>query len=127
MYEQGLHQDPAPGDTTPFFLKELRKRTFGTAYCADKAIATFLGRPPLISRQYSCSTLPLDLDTSAIMSMPDDVAGHLAELDGEGWNVAKRHFVRATFLRVRMKVFYIREDVLLLSLGTGISDFETRI
>lgn len=127
IYEQGLHQDPGPSDTSPFFLKELRKRAFGTAYCADKAIATFLGRPPLISRHYSCSTLPLDLDTSAMMSPAEEVGQHLAELDSNGWNVGKGHFVRATFLRVRMQVFYIREDVLLLSLGTDIQDLESRI
>lgn len=57
----------------------------------------------------------------------DEVSQHLAELDADGWNVAKGHFVRATFLRVRMMVFYIREDVLLLSLGTDISDLESRI
>ncbi|KAF2103596.1 hypothetical protein NA57DRAFT_72575 [Rhizodiscina lignyota] len=128
VYEMGLHQDPGSTDTAPFFLKELRKRCFGTAYCADKAIATFLGRPPLISRQYSCSTLPVDLDTSAIMSSsPGELANHLAELDSDGWNVAKGHFVRATFLRVRMAISYIREDVLLLSLGTEISDLEARV
>jgi hypothetical protein len=123
----GLHQDPGPNDKTPFFIKELRKRCFGTAYCADKAIGTFLGRPPLISRAYSCSTLPLDLDTSAIMSSKGDIAQHLAELDADGWNVAKGHFVRATFLRARMVISYIREDILLLTLGTDTSDLEARI
>lgn len=127
VYELGLHQDPGPEEhNTPFFLKELRKRCFGTAYCADKAIGTFLGRPPLISRQYSCQILPVDLDTSAIMSSPEELAVHLADLDEDGWN-RKGHFVRATFLRVRMTISYIREDVLLLSLGTGISDLESRV
>jgi hypothetical protein len=123
----GLHQEPGPADMTPFFLKELRKRCFGTAYCADKAIGTFLGRPPLISRQYSCSTQPLDLDTAAIMSSPEEIPQHLTELDSDGWNVVKGHFVRATFLRVRMTISYIREEVLLLTLGTEITDLEARI
>lgn len=123
----GLHQDCVPGDTTPFFLKQLRQRSFCTAYCADKAIGTFLGRPPLISRQYSCGTLPLDLDTNSVMSCSEDeLAVHLSELDADGWNI-KGHFVRATFLRVRTAISFIREDVLLLSLGTEISDLETRV
>jgi hypothetical protein len=112
----GLHQEIKVDADTPFFITEFRKRMFIQAYVNDKFTATFVGRPPRLSRQYCLLQLPLDLNDDQIMADEFDPDLILASLDDDGWN--QRGTVhRCTFARIFAQNAQIREEILELSLG----------
>lgn len=80
----GLHRDPESRSSN-FPLKEIR-RLFIATFVHDKIRATFLGRPPLLSRHYCSYALPLDLRDEDIMESEENVAIVKAKLDDNGWN-----------------------------------------
>lgn len=57
----GLHQGIKADNNVPFFLAELRKRAFLSAYYEEISIASFLGRPSRLSHRYCTVDPPLDL------------------------------------------------------------------
>lgn len=57
----GLHQGIKADNNVPFFLAELRKGAFMSAYYQEIGIASFLGRPPRLSYRYCTIDPPLDL------------------------------------------------------------------
>lgn len=57
----GLHQGIKADDNVPFFLAEMRKRSFIFAYFQEISVASFLGRPPRLSYRYCTLDPPLDL------------------------------------------------------------------
>jgi chromatin structure-remodeling complex subunit RSC3/30 len=86
LFALGLHQDSSA--KAPFFLSEMRKRTMVAAYSMDKVLATFLGRPPLISWRYCDIQMPLDLSVEEIFADPVVRNAAIARLDEEsGWNL----------------------------------------
>lgn len=55
----GLHQGIKANKKVPFFLAELRKRTFLAAYFSEISLSTSLGRPPRLSYRYCADLLCL--------------------------------------------------------------------
>lgn len=106
-------------------LSELRKRTFAAIYCADKDAATITGRPPRISRKYCMRQMPLDLSDEDLSTASPDITRLSDQLDGNGWNTGAR-ICRATWIRVKMLLSVVREDILELSLGPILDDTLTR-
>jgi hypothetical protein len=121
----GLHQEIKADREAPFFLLELRKNAFASIYSADKDVATFLGRPPRISRHCCTPQLPLDLDSNEIVAEGNDLQKVLPKFDVNGWN---RNGILswASVARARMLMRYIREDILKLSLGPLVENLEQR-
>ena len=117
----GLHQGSPVDPETPFFLSELRKRIFITAYGHDKSVATFLGRPPRLSHRYCKMVPPLDLSDDQIFLEGSELDAALAELDENGWNTTG-NLRRATWTRVWLQNCRIREDILEIALGSGDED-----
>ncbi|KAK0646731.1 hypothetical protein B0T16DRAFT_414174 [Cercophora newfieldiana] len=119
IYATGMHQDRAEGpDPTERtgFMYQWRRRCFTSVFSMDKIIATNLGRPPLISRNYCVLDAPLDLDD-------DDLTGPglehaLEKLDGNGWNTDGRRR-STTYMRLRYLLATVREEVLELHLGVN--------
>ena len=113
----GLHREDATAPrSAPFMVAELRKRTFGAVFIADKQLATFTGRPPRLSRRYSHCQLPLDLSDDQLMSEGEELQKHLAQLDAAGWNQgAKARYV--TLERGFMLMSLLRDEVLEVCLG----------
>ena len=109
----GFHRENI--SAAPFMVSELRRRTFASAFIADKQIATFTGRPPRLSRRYSNCQLPLDLDDEQLMLDGEQRSQMLATLDENGWN--KSAFTHATALRGLMIMSLIRDEILELCLG----------
>lgn len=117
----GLHQGSPVDAETPFFMSELRKRIFVTAYGHDKTVATFLGRPPRLSYRYSKMDLPLDLSNEQLFLEGAELEAALAELDENGWNT-NGNLTRGTWGRIWLQNCRIREDILEIALGSGEED-----
>lgn len=117
----GMHQLTAPDADTPFFLYEIRKRLFASAYGHDKLISTFLGRPPRLSHRYCKIELPLDLADEQLFLEGAELDAALAQLDANGWNTNGVQG-RATWSRVWLQNMRIREDILEIALGSGDED-----
>lgn len=125
VFALGLHQEP--DSTVPFFLKETRKRIMLAAYALDKQLATFLGRPPLISWRYCDIDPPLDLSYDEIVANPETRNAAIASLEeNNGWNkegiASKGGFARAILI-----TSITREKVLELSLCRRADDLAQKV
>ncbi|KAF1994633.1 hypothetical protein P154DRAFT_367137 [Amniculicola lignicola CBS 123094] len=119
----GLHEEIKVDDDTPFFITELRKRLFITCYDNDKYTASFVGRPPRLTRQYCRIQLPLDLTDAQLMSDGLDLDAAIASLDEDGWN--QRGLIqRSTFSRLFATNALMVEEILEISLGVSLSSDE---
>ena len=54
----GYHENAQSKPEVPPFLVELRQTAFARMYSADKNVAIFLGRPPRMSKRFSCFQIP---------------------------------------------------------------------
>lgn len=116
IFAIGLHQDPGSQSTLPFFLVELRRRSFANSYSSDKALSTFFGRPPRISMRYCSVKAPYDLTDEELIAPVELRDRAIARLDKDGWNTDGK-LGRQTWARVKLLVNSIREDTLELSLA----------
>ena len=114
VFALGLHQEP--DDNVPFFLKEIRKRIFVAAYSLDKQLATFLGRPPLISWRYCNIQFPLDLSYDEIVSDPATRDAAIARLESNNWWNIEGTPAKGGWARAILTTCIVREKVLELSL-----------
>ena len=106
---------------TPFFLAELRKKIFISAYGHDKVVATFLGRPPRLSHRYCKMEVPLDLSDDQLFLEGPELDAELSKLDPNGWNTSG-NLNRTTWMRVWFQHCRVREDILEIALGSGDED-----
>ncbi|EMC94082.1 hypothetical protein BAUCODRAFT_36555 [Baudoinia panamericana UAMH 10762] len=121
----GLHQGNRVSAETPFFLAELRKKIFVSAYGRDKVTATFLGRPPRLSHRYCKMQEPLDLSDEDLFLEGAELEAALSQLDANGWNTGGT-LCRTTWLRVWFQHCRIREDILEIALGSEEEDITYR-
>ncbi len=113
----GLHREPKDVTKIPFFLLESRRKIYAATYKFDKSIATFLGRPPNISHQYSDSKLPLDLSDEMLMTGGATLDHAVSCLDSHGWT-RDGTFHPASWIRLRYIIAVFREKILAYSLVT---------
>ncbi len=116
IFALGLHQEPSKIGL-PFFILELHRILFWTAYIDDKSFATFFGRPPLISSKFCSRMMPLDLDSIQRGLQGEALDRAVNELDKDGWNqdlsVSRPSWIRASIISSKL-----REEILEISLGT---------
>ncbi|KJX93304.1 transcription factor C6 like protein [Zymoseptoria brevis] len=117
----GLHQGNYPDAKTPFWLAEMRKKIFTSAYGHDKVLATFFGRPPRLSHRYCKMEPPLDLSDEQLLSEGEELRLAMENLDADGWNTSG-HLHRITWGRVLFYHNRLREDILEIALGSGEED-----
>ncbi|RSL50879.1 hypothetical protein CEP53_008641 [Fusarium sp. AF-6] len=90
VFALGYHENLDAKSDTPLFLIQLRKAAFARIYSADKNGSLFLGRPPRLSKRFSCfqlpdSRLPLDCTVATLEPIgtrewdPDSVMNYRAE------------------------------------------------
>ncbi|KAI9042125.1 fungal specific transcription factor domain-containing protein [Aspergillus affinis] len=114
-------EPPGENDKVTIY-DEARRRVYAAVFSIDKVLATFTGRPPLLSRLYSTTRLPLDISDEALMS------GHRKEaddsLDRNGWSQDCR-INSVIILRARTMFAIIRDEVLkLVEIGrSSVPDF----
>jgi chromatin structure-remodeling complex subunit RSC3/30 len=114
------------GEHLPFFLAEGRKRLLVSTYACDKALATFLGFPPLISYRFCRIQLPLDLEASEVIAEPAMREASISKLDPNGWNTTG--LIKGTsWSRVAVKLGHVRELILELSLGSLDQDVQQSV
>ena len=126
MIAMGLHQGNNVNAETPFFLAQMRKKIFVSAYGHDKLVATFLGRPPRLSHRYCRMEVPLDLSDEQLFLEGAELEAAIAQLDSNGWNTTGT-INRTTWRRAWFEYCRIREDILEIALGTGEDDISHQV
>lgn len=116
IFALGLHQEIKVSQDVPFWMAEIRKRCFGAAYAVDKLMATFVGRPPRISRRYCSIQIPLDLEIADLALGDDELSTKISQLDANGW-YHDGTMRRSAYMRTFVISSRIREDILEISLG----------
>ena len=114
---KGLHTEIKVSHEIPFWMAELRKRTFAVAYNLNISISTFLGRPPRLARKFCVMQLPLDLESGALRLPPAQLEHELNQLDDQGWN-RNGLLMGTTYVRTHLICNMIGEDILELSLAS---------
>ena len=97
---------------------QVKRRLFAVAYLVDKSAAIFTGRPPLLSRRYCSTPLPLDIGDDVLLDAHVDPSTWLSTVNSDGWNVENK-LSNATILRARGLISYIRDEILEMTLGIG--------
>lgn len=90
---------------------EVRRRVGCQVFIVDKFLATFVGRPPLLTQRFCALKLPLDLDDATLPLDKETFERQLHLLGPDGWGMDGR-FHSSTLLRVRMMVALIRDEIL---------------
>lgn len=121
----GYHDTTQDDPHVPFYLQQFRKRALAGAHELDKGLATFVGRPPHLSRRYIGLDPPLDLPSSVIMGPPEGLAAAIAKLDSNGWNTEGRVYP-ITRTRAVAMLIGIREEALELSFRPRNGDVNRR-
>lgn len=112
----GLHALHDDKPYIPTAAKEVRRRLVSQLFVIDKVAASFSGRPPLLSRKYMLTPLPLDLSDETLMSDPETIAEAVEALDENGWN-RKGERSASTIVRARAKLARVKDEVMEVALG----------
>ena len=126
----GLHREtdsaysPDSRLSASFTASEFRRRLFCYVFIGDKLLATFMGRPPALSRRYITCHLPLDLSDAQMMTEGAELEGIKSRLDSKGWNTNSEIHPN-TICRAWMLMALIRDEILELSLGPPIEAHTT--
>lgn len=117
VYAAGFHQENSQVDDCPFFLRQWRRICFAAAFYADKAIATFVGRPPFINYRYCSLTPPMDIQEDLLVAGGEDLTSAISSLNVDGWNTQRQNY-RASMIRLRFIFSVYRDQALEIALGT---------
>ncbi|KAH7018095.1 uncharacterized protein B0I36DRAFT_394728 [Microdochium trichocladiopsis] len=113
----GYHAEHNREPYVPTFTSELKRILCASIYGGDKTFASFAGRPPLLSKTFMTTPLPLDLREDYLFSNHSVLREKAATtLDERGWST-EGHFTAATAYRARGMLKTIREDILTIALG----------
>jgi hypothetical protein len=111
------------GNRTPSLASEFQRRLFCFIFNTDKVLASFTGRPPLLSRRYASTRLPLDLADEWLLSDEETLKCKVGDLDDEGWSQNDAiHPVSS--LRARFSFAVIRDEVFEIALAVGVKPSE---
>ncbi|KAF4459754.1 hypothetical protein FALBO_13479 [Fusarium albosuccineum] len=91
-----------------------RKSTLGTMVYGDAI--SFTGRPPLLSRRYCSSPLPLDIQDDDLMSDRATLEEVTNRLDDRGWDT-RGEIYSVTLVRARTLVANILDELIEIALG----------
>ncbi|GJC97234.1 fungal specific transcription factor domain-containing protein [Colletotrichum higginsianum] len=114
----GFHDEVAAEPYRPTICSEIKRKLFCYVFYMDKVLASFAGRPPLISRRYARTPPPLDLKDEYLLSDEATLARHVAALDENGWNT-EGDLNSATIVRARVMLAHIRDELFEIALGHG--------
>ncbi|KAJ3535839.1 hypothetical protein NM208_g6969 [Fusarium decemcellulare] len=100
----------------PSFCAENKRRLFSYIFLNDKSIVSFTGRPPLLSRRYCSSPLPLDIQDDDLMSDRATLEEVTNRLDDRGWDT-RGEIYSVTLVRARTLVANILDELIEIALG----------
>lgn len=114
----GLHRIPDDSDYRPSVTSEVKRRLCANVFYIDKIIATFTGRPPLLSGRYISTPLPLDVAEEVLMGDRQALLEAARRIKDTGGCPYGGNEIRSiTMLRARTKFAYIRDEILDLALS----------
>ena len=128
----GLHREadlaysPTTNISPSFMVSEFRRRLFCYVFITDKQLATFMGRPPALSRRYTTSQIPLDLSDDEIMAEGEELDIIRSKLDPNGWSTSGKTYP-STVCRAWMFMSLIRDEILEISLGPPLGAHEIQL
>ncbi|KAL0937632.1 fungal specific transcription factor [Colletotrichum truncatum] len=114
----GFHDEVSSEPYVPNIGTEIKRKTFSYVFYMDKVLASFSGRPPMISRRYARTPPPLDLKDEYLLSDKATLARHVANLDENGWNT-EGGLYSSTIVRARVMLAHIRDELFEIALGHG--------
>lgn len=112
----GLHDEVESTSYTPSFRSENKRRILAHAFILDKILVAFTGRPPLLSRRYCSTPLPLDLSEEDLLAGGGTLAVAVETLDEKGWNT-QGTVTSATLHRARVVVAFLKDEILEIALN----------
>ncbi|CAH0004403.1 unnamed protein product [Clonostachys byssicola] len=112
----GLHAQQGSADFKPSLCSEYKRRLFAQTFISDKLFVCFTGRPPLISRRFCKTPLPLDLSDEELAADPMAFEQAVRALDANGWNTKGRLY-SSTLIRARYLGSFIRDELIEIALG----------
>lgn len=115
----GLHALEHEAPYKPSLCSENKRRLAAQIFASDKVGMAFTGRPPLISRQYCSTALPLDIRDEDLTGGVANIARAAESLNGQGWNT-KGELYPATFIRARSMIAFVRDELLEVSLSKNV-------
>jgi hypothetical protein len=115
----GLHALRNGPDYVPTLVSEYKRRIFGQVFVLDKMDVSFSGRPPLISRRFCTTPLPLDISDAVWLAGRDVIDREVRALDSQGWNTHGGRY-SSTMMRVRSLVANIRDELIDIALSHGV-------
>nr|XP_023907890.1 uncharacterized protein LOC112019604 [Quercus suber] len=111
LYTLGWHRDNILRADVPFFLAELRRKTFVKSAFIDKVVATFADIPPRMMQRYADTRMPLDLSDTQVLAEGDELQHIRSYLTADGWNTLP-NFQSAAWARMRYMLCGWREKIL---------------
>ncbi|KAI1869209.1 uncharacterized protein JN550_005839 [Neoarthrinium moseri] len=116
----GMHAEATDSDSyKPTLYSELSRRIFAMGFIIDKVTVAFTGRPPLISQMFVTTPMPLDLkDDYFFLDHESRLEKMRTTLDEKGWNT-EGGFYSSTYIRARLMLAKITEQIAVIALGTG--------
>lgn len=112
----GLHAMEKEVPYTPTLSSEYNRRLVAQIFNNDKFCVAFSGRPPLLSRRYCTTPLPLDLRDEDLVADQSTLQKAVQELDDRGWNT-KGEIYPVTLIRARRMLAAALEEVMEIALG----------
>ena len=112
----GLHTETSEAPYEPTASSEARRRLVSQIFNIDKVVASFVGRPPLLSRRYLLTPLPLDLNDEDLMGDKDKLSRAIANLDSNGWGQEGKLY-STTILRARCLLCRNKDEIMEVALG----------
>ncbi|CEJ85165.1 hypothetical protein VHEMI03690 [[Torrubiella] hemipterigena] len=118
----GLHTSSKP-ENDASISTQIQRRLFASVFKVDKLLATFAGRPPLLSHRFCSTPLPLDLSDEELLQPSREAA---ASLNAQGWNTAG-NIHHTTILRARTMIAYTRDAILEIALRSNFDGCEKKL
>ncbi|TLS20955.1 uncharacterized protein PpBr36_10798 [Pyricularia pennisetigena] len=117
----GLHVDTGAGEDGGGKVTasaEARRRACWGIFTIDKIGAICTGRPPLFSRRYMSTRMPLDVSNEDLLLPQDQFEEAVRlKLDENGWNRDRDKLYPIKYVRARIPMIVIRDEILELALG----------
>lgn len=116
----GLHALENVDSYVPSLCSENKRRLVAQVFNSDKLGVAFAGRPPLISRRYYSTPLPLDISDEDLASDEATLMRAYHSLDHCGWNTHGGLY-SATVIRARCMIAVIRDELMEISLSKQVT------
>jgi hypothetical protein len=104
---------------------EFKRRFMWAMFSTDKSSTCFTGRPPLLSRHYISTPVPLDLKDEYLFLDGESLRRKVTEgLDDKGWSTEGGVYY-STLLRARAIQSVIADEIFEVVLGANVSRYST--